>query len=168
MKIIIRKAQANDAKSLLDYVNQVSGESDNLTFGKGEFKLSVQEEIAFIETLNQTDNAIYLIALDDEKIVGSLNFSPGSRKRIEHKGEFGISVLKDYWGKGIGTSLMNSMLDWAKNTKKIRKLNLRVRTDNYHAISLYKKFGFEIEGCVSREFQIDNQFYDTYFMGLKI
>lgn len=168
MQIIIREAHPNDAQGLLDYVNQISGESDNLTFGKGEFEITLQEQIKFIGSFCQLDNAIYLIAMDDEKIVGSLNFNAGRRKRIEHAGEFGISVLKDYWGKGIGTMLMNYMIDWAKSTKKIRKLNLRVRTDNHNAIALYKKFGFEIEGCISREFQIDNQFYDTYFMGLKI
>ena len=37
------------------------------------------------------------------RIVGTLNFSGGARPRTAHIGEIGVSVLKEYWGKGIGT-----------------------------------------------------------------
>ena len=109
-----------------------------------------------------------IIAEIDGKIVGNLNFSGGARKRILHTGEFGMSVLKNYWRKGIGEQLLTYLIDWSKNTGIIRKLNLRVRTDNISGICLYKKLGFKEEGIVTRDFEINNEFYDSILMGLEI
>lgn len=50
------------------------------------------------------------IAEINEKIVGCLNFSGGPRQRIAHVGEFAVSVLKEYWGNGIGKELIKYLI----------------------------------------------------------
>jgi hypothetical protein len=40
----------------------VAGESENLTFGPGEFGLSVQEERAFLHQMAESPTSLYLIA----------------------------------------------------------------------------------------------------------
>lgn len=164
----IRPCRRVDAYELIEYIEKISMESDNLTFGPGEFGISVEQEEAFLDTISKQSNAIYLIAHNGDKIIGGLNFSGGSRPRIAHTGEFGVSVLRDYWGNGIGTELIKSLIEWCKQSGIIRKINLRVRTDNLSAIHVYKKLGFVEEGVISREFYINNRFYDTLFMGLSI
>ena len=166
--IIIRKAVKSDAQALINYINTIAGESDFLTFGVGELMVSKEQEEAFIESIDSRENALLIIAEIDGKIVGNLNFSGGARKRILHTGEFGMSVLKNYWRKGIGEQLLTYLIDWSKNTGIIRKLNLRVRTDNISGICLYKKLGFKEEGIVTRDFEINNEFYDSILMGLEI
>jgi len=42
--LVIREAAAEDARALLTYVEAVSGESDFLSFGPGEFELTEAEE----------------------------------------------------------------------------------------------------------------------------
>jgi len=42
--LLIREAAIEDARAILDYVEDISGESDFLTFGPGEFKLNEAEE----------------------------------------------------------------------------------------------------------------------------
>jgi RimJ/RimL family protein N-acetyltransferase len=64
--------------------------------------------------------------------------------------------------------LIEALIDWAKNTGLIRKINLWVHQDNVQAIKLYKKLGFKEEGRISREYYHDGQFYDNVFMGLAI
>lgn len=64
------------------------------------------------------------------------------RRRMSHRAEIGISVAKDYWGMGIGSTLMAALLSFAKE-RGIRQLNLEVRSDNERAIRLYEKFGFK-------------------------
>lgn len=166
--IVLRPARTADAYELVKYLEKISGESDNLTFGPGEFGVSVEQEVNFLENMLSQNNAIYLIAHNGKKIVGSLNFSGGPRPRIAHTGELGVSVLKTYWGMGIGTELIKYLLDWCKRSGIIKKVNLRVRTDNFNAIHVYKKLGFVEEGLITREFFINNCFYDTLSMGLKI
>ena len=167
-KFIIRKAVRSDAKELIEYLNIIGGESDFLTFGAGQFKKTVEQEEEFIADSLTKANALFIIAEINGKIVGNLNFSGGAKERTAHTGEFGISVLKEYWGNGIGEKLLKYLITWSKASGIIRKINLKVRTDNTKAISLYKKLGFSEEGLIKRDFLIDGKFYDCLSMGLSI
>lgn len=166
--IVVREVRKEDAPKLLEYLDQVSGESDFLTFGSGEFELSVAEEEQFIENILKRDNSLFIVAEDKGKIVGNLAFSAGTRKRRAHVGEFGISVIKEYWGQGVGEELIAHLLTWSRGSNKIRKIDLEVRTDNVRAIKLYKKMGFVEEGLRKRALFVNNKFYDTLMMGLSI
>lgn len=167
--IIIRETVKDDASAMLTYLNKIGTESDFLTFRFGEeLQLDVVKLEKSIESIYKRKNALNLIAELNGKIVGNLKFSGGTKARIAHTGEFGITVLKDYSGKGIGTKLLATFIEWSKNSKLIRKINLRVRTDNEKAIHLYKKFGFIEEGVIKRDFLIDGIFYDTIAMGMLI
>ena len=167
-KIIIRKAVKPDAKELIEYLNIIGGESDFLTFGAGQFERTIEQEEEFLLSTSKKKNALFIIAEIDGRIVGNLNFSAGLRERTAHTGEFGISVLKQYWGNGIGEELLKYLINWCKVSGIIRKINLRVRTDNTVGISLYKKLGFQEQGLIKRDFLIDGKFYDSLSMGLQI
>lgn len=167
-KVIIRKATKSDARALVEYLDIIGGESDFLTFSEGEFGRSVEEEEKFIANALKKENALFIIAEINGKIVGNLNFSGGIRQRVAHVGEFGVSVLKEYWGNGIGELLTNYLISWSKDSGIIRKINLRVRTDNKAGICLYKKLGFLEEGILKRDFLINGKFHDSILMGLLI
>lgn len=53
-----------------------------------------------------------------------------------------ISLLKDYRGCGIGSELMERMIEELR-TQGYRKVSLSVQKTNY-AVRLYKKAGFEV------------------------
>ena len=164
--LLIREAEAEDAGALLTYIEDVSGESDYLTFGPGEFELTEREEAEFLRACRASDNEVYLLALAGDEIVGTLNFSAGHRSRVKHSGELGMSVRKAYWGQGVGSSLLDTLLDWAQQTRVIKKINLRVRADNQRAILLYERKGFVREGTLRKEVFLDGVYYDLEWMGL--
>lgn len=166
--VIFRNLTKADAVDMVAYLDHIAGESDYLTFGAGELSITVEAEEALIEARAEADNQLMIGVFDNEKMVGNLSFAAGSKPRIRHSGEFGISVLKAYWGKGIGTALLEYLIQWAEESNIIQKINLRVRSDNTQAIKVYEKFGFVTEGRVTREFFIDGQFYDIILMGKEI
>lgn len=166
--LIIRKAEKQDASSIIDYINTICKESENLTFGEGEFGITADKEAEFIESISKSDNQLMICAFLADQLVGQLVFTGGHRPRIKHTGEFSITVLKEYWGLGIGTELIKYMIHWAKETRIIRKINLRVRSDNRVAIGLYKSLSFIFEGTSTREFFIDGKFHDSIHMGMEI
>lgn len=55
---------------------------------------------------------------------------------------FAISLYEEYRGKGIGTKLMQTMLNLLKE-KGYKKTSLSVQKNNY-AVKMYKKVGFKI------------------------
>lgn len=167
-KIVIRKAMKSDAQEIINYIQKIAGESNNLTFGVGEFEVTLAQEEEMIEKVSKADNKLFLIVLKDDEIIGNLSFMGGNRPRTKHMGDLGMTVLKSYWGQGIGSALLEFLIDWSKNNPIIRKINLQVKVDNVKAIKLYKKFNFKNEGRIERFFLIDALFYDVYSMGLLI
>jgi len=163
---LIREANSTDARELIAFLNIVGGESDFLTLGKGEFDLSESEEAEFLSKCQVAENQIYLLAVVEGTIVATLHFGTGRRARVRHSGEFGMSVGKAYWGEGIGAALLHVLIEWAKQTTFVKKINLRVREDNERAIRLYKSKGFKYEGRLRNEMYIQGKYYNLLAMGL--
>jgi len=162
----IREALESDAGELVQYVEEISEECDYLSFGPGEFGISEEEEVGFLKSFREENGKVYILGLVDKKIVASISFSNGKRKRVQHYGEFGMSVRKEYWGIGIGSILIDTLIDWAKSHELVTKINLMVREDNNRAIGLYIKKGFKIEGRIPRGIRFKEEYYDVYCMGL--
>lgn len=166
--LVIRETAVEDAGALLDYVESISGESDYLSFGPGEFELSQAEEEDVLRNFRDSDNQLYLVGLVDDVVVGTLTFSAGRRPRVRHSGEFGLSVRKEYWGLGIGSLMLDTLIDWARHAGIVKKINLRVRTDNRRAVRLNESRGFAIEGTIRKEIFLDGKYYHHHWMGLEL
>ena len=64
------------------------------------------------------------------------------------------------------SQVAQKLIEWAKTSGVVTKINLRVRTDNPRAIALYERKGFTFEGTIRRELLIDGVYYDHHLMGL--
>ncbi len=167
LQLVIREAKIEDAATIIDYVNIIAGESENISFGPGEFKMTVEEEEKFIESTSKSKNNTFVVAFIGNEMVSLADVHSGNRPRIRHSGELGITVLKKYWRMGVGLAMMQYLIDWARDAG-LRKLNLRVRENNVGAITLYRKLGFLDNGIITREFLVRGEFFSTIFMGLEI
>lgn len=166
--LTIREATEDDAGEIVSISDIIGCESDNLTFGEEGYYFSVEEERIIIKNMRKRNNCLFIVGVVEGRIVGVLTFIASQRKRIMHRGDIGIYVLKDYWNLGIGSFMIEYFLDWADKTNTIKKASLEVRTDNLRAINLYKKYGFEIEGTIKDAILINGVFFDTYYMSKKI
>ncbi|MDC3268295.1 ribosomal protein S18-alanine N-acetyltransferase [Gammaproteobacteria bacterium] len=102
-----------------------------------------------------------LICKHDSEIIGFIIFSP-----INPEAHIlSISVTKKIQSKGVGSLLLQSMLDQcaAMNYKKIF---LEVRTSNLQAINFYQKFGFS-KDAIRDNYYSDNS-EDALLMSLSI
>jgi RimJ/RimL family protein N-acetyltransferase len=130
--------------------------------------MSVEQVQKHIHSLKDSKNSLIILGLIKKQIVSVANLSGGKRKRMEHLANLGITVRKPFWRQGIGSEMMKYLIDWAHQSKIIRKINLTVRNDNNGAIKLYEQLRFIEEGLNSRALQINKKFYDAIMMGLKI
>lgn len=140
---VIRKAAVSDAENILEYCKAVGAETDNLTFGAEGISLTVEKEREYLKSFTDSDKQLYLVAEENNAIVGTAVFSGLSKARLSHRAEISISVKKAMWGNHIGTRFMERIIDFAKNTAHTEIISLEVRSDNERAISLYRRFGFE-------------------------
>jgi RimJ/RimL family protein N-acetyltransferase len=165
--ITVRSALAEDAPAWLRYLYQVGDETDFLAFSSEQVTMSVEEATQYLDFISKRSDYLFLLAADKARIIATLNFQRGRWPFTRHNGEFGISVLAEFWGCGLARTMIGTMLEWA-DQNHIRKINLKVRTDNARAIQLYQSLGFTIEGKAEREFFRPGVFYSAYHMGLKL
>ena len=114
LELTIREAEPKDAATILHHLNIIAGESDNVTFGPGEFTMTVEEEETHITNVSKSDNNTFILGFIGEELVSIADVDAGKRPRIQHSGELGISVKKKYWRMGIGRAMMHYLMDWAQ------------------------------------------------------
>jgi RimJ/RimL family protein N-acetyltransferase len=167
-KILIRKAVESDATAMIAYLHALIAEANPyLPFRPGEESHYTEEdERQLLTKINASDNAIFLIALAGEKVVGVLNCFGGKFQASRHAATLGVSILKDHRNQGIGTQLVAAAIHWANQTKILQRLELYVYADNTPAIHLYHKFGFTPEGRRRNAFKREDSFVDDLLMAL--
>lgn len=161
----IRSALIEDAQTLSEVRLQIDGETENLDREQGEAYIDEKGFKQLIEEDTGSSNNLFLVAEVDGHIVGFSRCAGNTLKRTAHQVEFGVGVLKDYWGYGIGKNLLKESIDWA-DTNQIKKVTLKVLETNKIAILLYEKYGFEVEGVLKKDKLLSNgKYYSTVLMG---
>ena len=93
-----------------------------------------------------TTGELFVVAERGGRVVGNAGVHPLNHVRRRHAAGIGIAVARDAQRQGVGTALMAALVDWADHWANLLRLELTVYTDNEHAIALYRRFGFVIEG----------------------
>lgn len=166
MSIVIERATPADAEAMLEYLKQVGEETDNLTFGAEGLPFTVEEEAEYIAKTENSHDEIALVAKDNGRIIGDVSLSRLPR-RMSHRGDLGISVIKEYWNRGVGSRLLGEVIEIAK-AYSFEIIDLQVRTDNSAAIHLYEKFGFQKIGTHDSFFKMGGEYISFDYMCLKI
>lgn len=159
--IIYREAVPSDAESLLLHLNTVGKETDNLSFSG--FNISKESEARFIKRFADSEYDIMIVALYGDLVVGNGVIEREKIPRYNHRATLSITVLREYWGRGIGTEIMSRLLSFSREAG-IRTVSLEVRADNERAVSLYEKFGFAVVGTFRDYFNINGVYHDALIM----
>ena len=107
-------------------------------------------------------------AFAGEKLVGEFGVAQvRPHIKYRHRAVMGISVLKEAWGCGLGSFLMQLAIDQTR-TNGFEQLELGVCSDNTRAIHLYEKFGFERCGTMPHAFKLKDGTYRDEIMMVKM
>lgn len=166
--LYIEEAVPEDAKALIEYLNIVGGESDNLLFGGNGFVMEAEAEERYLEALAKSGTSAMFLGKIDGEIVCVGSVSSAERERIAHQGEIALTVRKKYWRLGLGTLMMQTLIDFARKNDITEMLHLGVRAENTAARKLYVKMGFVEYGRHPRFFKIDGQYDDEILMCLDL
>ena len=115
VEILVRNAVASDARALRETMRRAHTQSDYLLSYPDEQSVDDEQEARSLEAIERSGNEVELVAIIDGRIVGSAGVSAvRSRRKVAHRACFGISILKEYWGMGIGRALMEASIDCAR------------------------------------------------------
>ena len=146
-ELLVRNGVASDARALRETTQRTHAQTDYLLSYPDEQRADDEQEARLLAETERSNNEVELVAVVDGQIVGSAGVTVvGGRRKVAHRARFGISILKEYWGMGIGRVLMDACIDCARRAC-YAQLELEVVADNERALSLYRRTGSRSMGA---------------------
>ena len=164
----IRSAEPEDAAAMLQYMKTMLGETPFLTRTPVEFDYTQEEEAGILAGRRDHPRGLTLVAEQDGRIIANAGISAhGARSRMAHRAELGISVLRDYWQRGIGSALMERLIAFAEQAG-YEQIELTVETRNRRAIALYHRYGFTVYGTRPHGMKYPDGSYDNDYLMIRM
>lgn len=157
MSLRIRDIKIEDYKEI-SKIRKMPGVMENILSNKDEEEELIKEKI-----INRGKNQYWYVAEEDGKVIGLGILMNHGNLRKKHVGVITLMVNSDYQNKGVGSLLMDKLINLSESLNIIR-LELCVFRDNYKAINLYKKFGFKEEGIKVKSALKNGEYVDEIIM----
>jgi RimJ/RimL family protein N-acetyltransferase len=167
----IRCVTAADAPALIEHQGHMVQTDPNTVSEPGDKRRTLEEWTELLEKDRADPWSLALVAVQppDPLILGGLAFHGGDRRKVRHHGYFGISIHADWRGRGVGSALIRTMLDWAAAHPDIEKVCLGVFATNIGAQRLYHRLGFRQEHVSPMHFKIaPGKYVDDIWMALYV
>ncbi|HWR24408.1 MAG TPA: GNAT family N-acetyltransferase [Feifaniaceae bacterium] len=166
---LLKTPLPEDAEQFLSLMKTAAAETVFLLRYPEEVTLTAEEERDFLQDRLESPGSGFLSAWVNGRLVGNASFQPvGPHRKVLHRAGFGIAILKEYWGRGLGGSLTREILLAAKSAG-YEQLELEVVGDNARAIALYEACGFVRYGMRPNAFRLkDGSYADEHLMVRKL
>lgn len=128
---------------------------------------TLEETEQFVTTIvSQTNAKAYMIVhKETERMVGIVSLI-----NIDYKNRSAECIIdigaKDMWEKGIGSSAMSLILEFAFLELNLHRVYLQVFSFNKSAIKLYEKVGFTHEGSQRQALYRMGEWHDIIMMSI--
>jgi putative acetyltransferase len=155
--IIIRPVRLADAEALWIIARQQGVIETTMALPS----LRLEQRIKSLQELSEHDH--YMVAEQAGQVAGIAGLTVGTG-RLRHSGHLFIYVATQHQGQGIGSQLIQTLLDLADQWLLLRRIELTVLTENEGAKRLYERFDFVVEGCRKMSIIAQGELKDEWLM----
>ncbi|MFZ3591139.1 GNAT family N-acetyltransferase [Bacillus sp. DJP31] len=158
---MIRLAKETDAESIIDIRKEIILSETTTKFfvpSPNELPSNVEKEREKIQKSHEKGN-LYIVYEVEGKVVGFLLFNRYELERLKHAGSMGMGIRDEYTNQGIGTKLIEFLINWAEKQNSLEKICLGVVSINDRAIKVYNRIGFVEEGRQRHQFKYEDGSY---------
>ena len=127
--------------------------------------VTLQNLREYIRSKNESDTAILLgiFCRKSGKHIGNVKLEPVDwMKKVATMGL--LIGDKSFWGKGVGTEVVDLVTNYAFDTLRLSEVNLGVIPENKPALRVYEKCGFIIDHIEKKAVDHDGVRYDQVWM----
>lgn len=164
-EIIFRLIKSSDAETYLDFCHQVPEDSTHTMRYQGMIFPDLLETQNRLQI--QYDDLIILNigAFFGEKLIGQFNLRPyiANHPWVKHVAQFGMMILKEFWGQDIGKKMLELPEPHAAKFN-VTRIEATVRSKNSRGLNLYLHNGYKIEGRRSKSAWIEHELVDEYYI----
>jgi RimJ/RimL family protein N-acetyltransferase len=137
--VLARPATADDAEP---YALVVAAVAQERRWIATEPPVDVAARAALVREWLERGDRLFVLEDDDGRVVGGLGLHARGPSGVV---SLGMAIVADARGRGGGRALMDAAMAWLRDSD-MHKVELEVWPDNERAISLYERYGFEVEG----------------------
>ena len=142
MECCLRNGTESDGEIVFENFNLTHAQTDYLLSYPDENTFDAVQESHFLKEKAESEIEIEIIAVVNGKVAGTAGIEAvGTKDKLRHRAEFGISIDKAFWGLGIGRALMEACIECARAAGYVQ-LELNVVAENERALAMYQKAGF--------------------------
>lgn len=142
--MIIRKATEEDLVQLMDIYNEAILHT-TATFDTEEKDIKNRQNWFYVHRGKYG----LLVAADGSRVLGYAALSPyRSRAAYEETCELELYIRKDKRGEGIGTALLQRIVDYARRQTELHTIVSLITSENEGSIHIHKKEGFTHCGTI--------------------
>lgn len=159
--IEIRHLKLREIPAFAKLRNEISNEAEHVIATRGERRdlgLLILAQILLSKRRTHT-----FLAWDKSKAIGYVSLVFAKFRKFRGNSYLTIAVKAAYRGRGVGSLLMDTAEEFARQEGK-RRMELEVFGKNTRAIELYKRRGYMIEGVKKNAVEDNAGFDDVIIM----
>jgi RimJ/RimL family protein N-acetyltransferase len=166
--VVFRHLHPQDLDAMLSYINELI-EEDTYIGMYGEKLTRAYEQEFLNESLKEIKEGVkrHIVVEVNGHYVGSAEVRAAHLRRKNHTADIGISLAKEFREEGIGTALMQVIIQEAKQMG-LRILTLGCFENNPRALHLYERMGFITVGIVPEAIYFKGKYVGEVIMCLNI
>ena len=147
------------------YLGWLRDDNINQFLLKPNNETSMEDATEFCKEMICSSNDIFLAIMIQKKHVGNVRIGPinYSSKVCQFSMMIGD---KAYHGKGYGTEIVSSSIEYMFNILDMNKVTLDVLADNIPAVRIYAKNGMYEESISRESVFMNDKFYDVKTMSI--
>ena len=98
--------------------------------------ISLENHLNFIDSLKDRKDKLYFLVKKDDEYIGVINFTDIKAESLE------MGIYSKPSAKGLGSILLETIIEYAFDTLKVKRIFAELFSENSKAYNLYKKYGF--------------------------
>ncbi len=168
-RVQLRSSTDGDGPAVFAYLKALGKSTEYILTHPGDLPTlkAIEDRIEMI-----ADGKFYsLVAIDPDsgEIVANISYTFSPRVKLAHVGDLGIGVLPDWRGSGLGSLMLARSIEDMRARPGVSRLELAVMVGNDHAMAMYERVGFVVEGHKNRSMrQPDGSYVDEILMAMWI
>lgn len=167
-RVSLRHCQSSDIDAFLVFQEKISRESTHTLQVVGRIPERAKVEAAWADSVGDPVAlriGVFTEESGRERTVAQLSFHPENQNHpwVRHNGRFGMMILQEFWGEGIGRRLLEIMESHAASVG-ITRIEAMVRVKNDRGVRLYTRMGYEIEGTRTGAALVDGEIHDEFYI----
>jgi RimJ/RimL family protein N-acetyltransferase len=163
--MVIRAAGVEDAETMVVFLTDLYADPELDTIARRD-PPTREEERQVIRRANEVGRAFFLLAFAGEQMIGMLDLWAWEQPEGRHCGRLGMSVAKNWRGRGVGRRLIDEAIARAQRWEGFCRIELEVASWNHRGIGLYERAGFRYEGRRVKSMNLRGEPEDTLVMAL--